>query len=138
MAASFGNVRVSCARYVPPEFERDFHSSAAAMVMCAVEVERRESSVRTAAQPFGGCYLKRCRYEGVKVYVYSWRVRVDLLGLREAQAPSRSLKASFTLERGCWIESVCAYGSSGSSSPGVVSGGSYRPSTFRFRYLPAD
>jgi len=96
--------------------------------------------VRTAAQPIGGCYLRKCGYEDVKVYVYSWRVRVVsyLAGIAEEQAPWRSLKASFTLERGCWVERVCAYGSSGSSSSSVVSGGGSRPSTFRFRYLPAD
>jgi len=50
------------------------------MVACTVEVEQRESSERTSAQPFSGCYVKRCRYEDVKACVYSWRVRVDLLG----------------------------------------------------------
>jgi hypothetical protein len=120
LAVELGGVRVSCD----------------ASAGCAVEVERRESSARTAAQPIGGCFLRKCGYEDVKVYVYSWRVQVDLLGLKEVQAPSRSLKASFTLERGCWVERVCAYGSS--SSSGGVSGGSSRPSAFRFRCLPAD
>jgi hypothetical protein len=122
LAVELGGVRVSCD----------------ASAGCAVEVERRESSVRTAAQPFGGCFVMKCGYEDVKVYVYSWRVRVVsyLAGIAEEQAPSRSLKASFTLERGCWVERVCAYGSS--SSSGGVSGGGNRPSTFRFRCLPAD
>jgi hypothetical protein len=133
---SFDSVRVSCTHFIPPEFAKDFHAHAAQMVSCTVEVDARESSARTAAQPIGGCYLRKCGYEDVKVYVYSWRVQVDLLGLKEVQAPSRSLKASFTLERGCWVERVCAYGSS--SSSGGVSGGGNRPSTFRFRYLPAD
>ena len=142
VAASFGDVRVSCTRYVPPEFEKDFHASAAAMVACNVEVEQRESSERTSAQPFSGCYVKRCRYEDVKVYVYSWRVRVDLLGLKEVQAPARSLKTSFTLERGCWYERICVYypssSSSSSSSPSPPSGRSYKPANSRPRYLPAD
>jgi hypothetical protein len=133
---SFEGVRVSCTHFIPPEFARDFHARAAQIVSCTVEVDARESSVRTAAQPIGGCFLRKCGYEDVKVYVYSWRVQVDLLGLKEVQAPSRSLKASFTLERGCWVERVCAYGSSGSS--GGVSGGGSRPSAFRFRCLPAD
>jgi len=122
LAVELGGVRVSCD----------------ASAGCAVEVERRESSVRTAAQPFGGCFVMKCGYEDVKVYVYSWRVRVVsyLAGIAEEQAPSRSLKASFTLERSCWVERVCAYGSS--SSSGGVSGGGNRPSAFRFRYLPAD
>jgi len=116
------------------------------MAACAVEVEQREPSGRTSAQPFSGCYVKRCRYEDVKACVYSWRVRVDLLGLKEVQAPARSLKTSFTLERGCWYERTCVYypssSSSSSSSPSPPSGRSYgwsyKPANPRLRYLPAD
>jgi hypothetical protein len=60
--------------------------------------------------------LRKCWYEDVKVYLYSWRVRVDLLGLKEAQAPSRTLKTSYTVEKGCWIERVSAWETTPTSS----------------------
>jgi hypothetical protein len=60
--------------------------------------------------------LRKCGYEDVKVYVYSWRVQVDLLGLKEAQAPSRTLKISYTVEKGCWIERVSAWETTPTSS----------------------
>jgi len=73
------------------------------MAACAVEVERRESSGRTSARPFSACYARRCRYEGERVYAYTWRVRVDLLGLKEVQPPTRVLKTTTSTER-CWYE----------------------------------
>jgi len=130
---SFEGVRVSCTHFIPPEFAKDFHARAAQMVSCTVEVDARESSVRTAAQPIGGCFLRKCGYEDVKVYVYSWRVRVDLLGLKEVQAPSRSLKTSYTVEKGCWIERVCAWEATPTSS--AAPSGGYRPAP-KPRYLP--
>jgi len=109
VTASFGDVRVSCARYVPPEFDkdifkRDIHASAAVMVLCTVEVEQRElAGSRTVRQPVGSGYVRVCRYEGERVYAYTWRVRVDLLGLKEVQPPTRVLKTTTSTER-CWYE----------------------------------
>jgi hypothetical protein len=124
--AASSNVRMRCTNVCTVAIGQTAFSG---YVECVVEVEKRESSERVRGQPLGSCLLIRCRYEDVKVYTYSWRVRVDFLGIKEAQAPSRTLKNSYTVERGCWIEYdySCWYGrcsdtpSGGSSSSGSSS-----------------
>jgi uncharacterized membrane protein YgcG len=143
-SAESGGVRVECRSGVP-------------YVECAVELEQRETA-RSVERYDYGSYTLVCESAEERVYKWTWRVRVGLLGLEEAQAPVRRLAGSRLIWGACrieWRSWWWSYGgysgsgrsfssSSGRSSSGSASSGSpstaprrsYRPA--RLRYIPDD